>query len=175
MISFSRMFNLPILFTISAYLVVYTASEPLVLSNNVEKVDYRLPTKIKPISYVLDLTPHFDNSSGHEAFTFNGHVEINLHTEFQDVKEIVLHLKDINITKTELQMKSQWGSFSWLMPQYKINTGVLDNVTDKYTIPLEQPLTPNQTYVLKFDYIGRLQTDMHGFYRSSYEEDGKTV
>lgn len=172
MISFSKIFNLPILFTISAYLIVPLV--PLVLSNDAEKVDYRLPTKIKPISYVLDVTPHFDNSSGHEAFTFDGNVEISLSTEFRNVKEIVLHLKDINIKKTELHMKTNFGIF-WLMPEYKTGEGVLDNITDKYTLPLEQPLTPNQIYVLKFEYIGRLQTDMHGFYRSSYEEDGSTV
>lgn len=175
MISLRKVFTLKTIFTIVAFLIVYTASEPLVLSNNVEQIHYRLPTKIRPISYVLDLTPHFDNSSGYEAFTFNGIVEISLHTEFQDVKEIVLHLKDINITKAELRMKREWGSYSWLMPQYKINKRILDNVTDKYTILLDQSLIPNQIYVLKFEYVGRLQTDMHGFYRSSYEEDGKTV
>lgn len=168
MISLSKLFNLPILFTI----IVYAESERLVLSNDVKKVDYRLSTKIEPISYVLVLTPHFDNSSGNEAFTFNGNVEISLRTKFPDVKEIVLHLKDINITKTELQMKNKLTSVAWLMPQYKT---ILDNVTDKYTIPLEQPLAPNQTYILKFEYVGRLQTDMYGFYRSSYEEDGKIV
>lgn len=139
-----------------------------------EKLDYRLPTTIEPISYVISLTPHFDNKTGRDAFTFDGNVDIELRTNQTDIRTIVMHLNGLDILKSNFVLKNKWQSWLWVMPPLRISNTTTDSKTDKYTIELEDPMTPNQLYILSFQYSGKLQTDMHGFYRSSYEENGIT-
>ena len=49
-----------------------------------------------------------------------------------------------------------------------------NNVTEKYNITFEQPLSAGQA-TLKIYYRGFLRDDMEGFYRSYYKEGSKKV
>lgn len=138
-----------------------------------EALDYRLNTDIKPINYDIILTPYFEEApTGKEPFTFDGYVSIMLQPTKSNVDTITLHLDDLVIAKQSLSYKFSW----W--PMLQMNVPIKDqryvNKTQKYTIDLSKPLDVTKTYNLLFEYTGKLRTDMHGFYRSSYKEGNET-
>lgn len=132
-----------------------------------QKVNYRLNDDIEPINYKITLTPHLENK------TFDGMVDIDLKTMKTGVTEIVLHKKDLDITRQQLITKPTIANF-YAPSVLSIIGNQVDPITEKYTIILTTALEPNQTYTLTFDYTGKLRTDMHGFYLSSYLEGNTT-
>lgn len=130
--------------------------------------NYRLDTNILPSNYDIILTPYITPDSGSKLFTFDGTCRITLSTVLANQTSIVLHAKFLTIKTSTLHEVAA--------PQTPIffQTAELNNVTDKLTLSLESALRPDVNYVLEFVYTGILQTDMHGFYRSSYLENGQT-
>lgn len=118
-----------------------------------------LPTNVKPQHYNLKLEPLFD------TFKFNGEVTIDL-----DVKEtsdfITLHSTEIEFLEY------------YVIGPNKENIKPIDVTTNdddqtktfKFTDKFEQG-SSIQIYI---KFIGELNDKMAGFYRSTYEEDGKT-
>lgn len=143
-----------------------------VITAEINKPDYRLNTDIEPIDYTIEVTPYFD---GKKAFTFDGTVDIQLITKEKNVDEIVLHAKNLTIKSKALTKRPGfYAPFPFNIENLAIKDEEYDNVTSKYTIQLTKPLVPNEVYKLSFEYVGNLQSDMQGFYRSSYlAEDGK--
>lgn len=168
----NRIFGLSICFVCLFVQFIDCAPSVITAEKDDEKLDYRLPTIIEPISYVIDLIPHFTKGTDYDAFTFDGNVDIELRTNATDVRTIVLHAKELEILQMNFIQKSEWYS-TWMIP-IRINRKDVDNKTDKHTFELGEALTPNKTYTLSFKYTGKLRTDMKGFYRSSYEENGQT-
>jgi aminopeptidase N len=81
-----------------------------------------------------------------------------------------LHVNDLEISTWSLKRVNEQNPF---------DTGVYkaaqyDEVTDKWTINLEQNLTLTQ-HILTVSYLGFMRDDMEGFYRSYYMENGKKV
>lgn len=113
-----------------------------------------LPTNVKPLHYDLTLEPLFDN------FTFNGEVSIDLHVnERSDF--VTLNSLEIDIREA------------------KINDVVIDKISfdeDKQsvTFKFDDHLVEGANAVLYIKFVGQLNDKMAGFYRSSYQEDGKT-
>lgn len=136
------------------------------LSSSAETVDYRLNTNIEPFDYVIEFTPYFNSTvDGKKPFTFDGQCAISLKTNQPDVDAITLHKHDLEIFEHSLTSKSE---------NITIVSSNFDNVTDKYTLKLAQPLVKDEAYVLSFKYTGNLRNDMIGFYRSSYKNDNDT-
>lgn len=133
-----------------------------------QNVNYRLNDDIEPINYKITLTPHLENK------TFDGMVDIDLKTMKTGVTEIVLHKKDLNITQQQFITKATSANHFAIPSVLSIIGNRVDPITEKYTIILTTALEPNQTYTLTFDYTGKLRTDMHGFYLSSYLEGNTT-
>lgn len=134
-----------------------------------DSAKYRLPTNVLPKKYVVELTPYFTNENGKKQFTFDGKVEINLHATEADVKQIVLHINEIEINGTP-RLKDAITPLT----EIQVVSIIYDVGTHKYTILLEKALTINREYLLSIQYLGYLSTNMRGFYRSSYEENGVT-
>lgn len=132
-----------------------------------QNVNYRLNDDIEPINYKITLTPYLENK------TFDGMVDIDLITMKTGITEIVLHKKDLNITRQQLITKATIANL-FAPSALSIIGNHVDPITDKYTIKLTTALEPNQTYTLTFDYTGKLRTDMLGFYLSSYVEGDTT-
>lgn len=113
-----------------------------------------LPTNVKPLHYDLTLEPLFD------SFTFNGEVSIDLHVnERSDF---------VTLNSLEIDIK-----------EAKINDIVIDKITfdeDKQsvTFKFDDHLVEGANAVLHIKFVGQLNDKMAGFYRSSYQEDGKT-
>lgn len=163
-----------ILATFSTFINICTSS----ISNYSEKQipeivphqeisEYRLPTRVVPSHYDITITPYFE---GDKKFTFEGDVRITLRTSAQNVNEIVLHTHDLVIREDLNTLKELKD------PTYIIITNRSRNtITQKYTVSLASPMKTNIDYVLEFYYTGNMNTEMKGFYRSSYVEDGVTV
>lgn len=128
--------------------------------------NYRLPTNVMPSNYVIEIEPYF---TGTNEFTFSGRAAITLRSQ-TTTNEIVLHQNDLTIDEllTTLTLAANTAS------QTIITGTSWDNVTHLYTLHTATTLVPNVDYRLTFVYTGILSSDMRGFYRSSYVENGVT-
>lgn len=133
-----------------------------------ESVDYRLPKSVLPTHYELELTPHFEDNYGKRKFTFDGKCTITLSTSRQNVDQIVLHARDLTFPSDGLKLTEAIDTTRTI----RINKDEKDRQTDKLTLSLNSALTPNVNYKLSFTYTGILGQDMHGFYVSSYVQNG---
>lgn len=136
------------------------------ISQTVE--NYRLDTNVLPSNYDINLTPYITSDSGDKLFTFDGTSRITLSTVLAEQTSIVLHSKFLTILSATFHEAAEPQTPIFILSQS------LNNVTDKLTLSLASALRPNVDYVLEFVYTGLLSSDMAGFYRSSYVEDGQT-
>ncbi|XP_012524023.2 uncharacterized protein LOC105829586 [Monomorium pharaonis] len=127
------------------------------VSQNDVYPDYRLPTKIKPISYEIILSPNFTD------FTFNGITKINVIVA-QETKSITLHVGNIKIeTVSVVPFRQNELSISY------------ENITEKYTITLPKTVLEDEELLIAFEYNGILSDNMIGFYRSSYVDQNGNI
>ncbi|KAL7273583.1 Aminopeptidase 2 mitochondrial [Rhizina undulata] len=118
-----------------------------------------LPTNVKPTSYALDVEPDF------EKFTFDGKVAIDLDV-VEDSTSVAVNSLDIDIKEVELK---HGGNIQ--KPTETSYDKDIQTVTFKFkdTIPAGSKVT------LTIKYVGDLNDNMAGFYRSSYkDQDGNT-
>lgn len=131
--------------------------------------NYRLPNIIIPSNYDIEITPYFVPENNKLQFTFDGIAKITLRTSHLNIMQIVLHAVNLNTTTNPTLVEAQDGFTSIQV------TGSTDMLlTQKRTITLASALKPNQDYILTFNYVGQINDNMHGFYRSSYVENGTT-
>ncbi|KAI5638672.1 peptidase family m1 domain-containing protein [Phthorimaea operculella] len=127
---------------------------------------YRLNTPIVPQSYAISLTPFFDTRDVN-AFTFNGEVTITFQTT-SVTNQIKLHSEDLNFTETDITLTNG----NTAVP---LNTASALEFVTNYTfalINLQGDLAVNTVYTLKIVYRGPIRTDLKGFYRNYYYENG---
>lgn len=133
-----------------------------------ELEDYRLNYDVLPSHYDIELTPYFEDEGTHKAFTFDGISVMTFRVSKPGVTSIVLHKFKIDITSWFLKLASNSADVSHGEATY-------DEETHKLTIPVTQPLAEGTDYMLTFNYVGLLDDDMRGFYRSYYNVNGKKV
>lgn len=126
---------------------------------------YRLPTTTKPEHYDLSLTPYFEDDV--RPFTFDGTVDIHINALEDDVKQIVMHCKDIEIKSILIfQLVND--------DEELVDLLVTDDVAqceDAYSflrINTVNSLQLGTKYIVRIAFSGNLQKDMTGFYRSWY-------
>jgi hypothetical protein len=127
---------------------------------------YRLPDNVIPSAYAIHLTPFIVPNN----FTFNGAVKI-LANVVKSTRKIVLHADQLTIKSLEV---------------YQINDGnrlpkklTVLNVTriEKYhflNIMMEAPIKDGANLSINIAYKGFLNTEMRGFFRSSYKINNQT-
>lgn len=143
--------------------------------NEIKTINYRLSTDVEPLDYIIDLTPYFDsNVNGKKPFTFDGICEITIKARKSNVDTITLHKEDLNILEQSLAKKSKSVSLSQRDESIDIKSNDYNEITNVYTLKLTSPLVKDEIYALKFKYVGNLQTNMHGLYRSSYQKGNVT-
>ncbi|XP_058791260.1 putative aminopeptidase-2 [Phymastichus coffea] len=129
---------------------------------SIENTDaYRLPGNVIPSSYDIYLHPHI---SPEKKFMFNGKVKIVAKVQ-RSTKNITLHadqLSNFNITLSNITDKKNpiVLKFSNILPREKYN--FIDIVMENLIIA-ETPIS------IEITYTGILNTEMRGFYRSSYK------
>lgn len=129
--------------------------------------------KVKPSKYVVKLEPFLELSDGDKQFTFEGSVDIYLAATVANVFEITLHSVGLEIdhTKTTLTQVSAPDNV------IEVKEPVPNDKTQKLVFPLTEELTKDIEYKLSLTFTGVLSSedDMHGFYRSSYLENGQIM
>lgn len=113
-----------------------------------------LPSNVKPLKYSLTLDPNF------ETFKFGGNVKIDLAVK-EESDFITLNSVDIEIHSA------------------KVGDSVAKNISfdeEKQTVTFkfDEKFAEGTTITVDVDFTGILNDNMAGFYRSSYEENGKT-
>jgi len=120
------------------------------------KNNVRLSKHVVPTKYEISLTPDL------EAFVFEGEETIHL-TLKKPTKTITLHSTELEIESAEILTKTD------AVVAQKIS---YDDKAETATCTFKNNL-PKGTLRLKLVFRGILNDRMHGFYRSSFEHEGK--
>ncbi len=121
------------------------------------KKSVRLPSTVVPVKYDLHLKPDLT------AFTFEGNETIHLDLK-KPTNSITLHAIELEIDSAGISTKN--GSHRATKISY-------DKKRETATISFKEPLSKGPAQ-LTLAFRGALNNKMHGFYRSSYEHNGKT-
>lgn len=108
--------------------------------------------------YLLETDP------AEKRFKFDGETFIRIICKTK-TKDIVMHSKNLVFSKREMWLESTPTNVILLN-----STAVPNPLTDIITYTLENELQENVPYILHFVYMGQMDDDMHGFYRSSYTD-----
>lgn len=126
----------------------------------VDKLTFRLPKAIKPISYNLFLHPDL------QAKNFNGNVKIDIAVSDKS-PFIALHSKFLNVTAAKLMKKLQNG-----LEGINIKSTFEYEKFEYFVIEPEVALDVGN-YTIDLDFNGSLQDKIVGFYSSTYSDKAK--
>lgn len=122
--------------------------------------DVRLPTDIKPERYTIKLTPYISEGN----FTFDGEISIIVKV-INNTRKVTFHGVELTFIDIKLYHKSDGRPI-------KIIRRTEDVPRQFHILILGEILKAGDQYVLNITYTGILNDNLHGFYRSSYEEKG---
>ncbi|XP_076258416.1 aminopeptidase N-like isoform X2 [Rhynchophorus ferrugineus] len=116
----------------------------------------RLPRSIKPIHYMIEITPDLvkETIMGTETITIKA---------VENTDTIIFHLNRITINAKSIDVRlDQKNSQSISVKSQKY----LED--QRYRITLDQELESGSTYMLSLEYQGELNKQLQGFYKSEY-------
>lgn len=128
--------------------------------------NYRLNTTIVPSAYSLLITPYFDTGDN-RAFTFDGVVSITF-VPGSNSDIVLLHSQDLNFTAANISLTNGQNTVA-LREESPLT---IDDVYNFAAIHLENEISAGVEYVLTISYEGPIRTDLNGFYRNYYIENG---
>lgn len=117
----------------------------------------RLPRSLVPVHYDVELTPRLDGN-----FTFNGSVAILVHCA-TETSNVTLHIKDLNVSDVSVNDAASAGGSRVEHDRYDE-----DKRLQFLVIKLKRPLNAGSNYTIRMNFVGHLNDDLAGFYRSSY-------
>ncbi|KAK7068748.1 hypothetical protein SK128_000557 [Halocaridina rubra] len=127
--------------------------------------EWRLPTALKPIHYVVRLQPIIGGN-----FSILGHVEIEIEV-VETTTNVTLNMYAIDALEQSIKVEPAGGGAG-----VGIQSTSFDAIREFYTVQLDEALSVGQNYVFSMDFEGFLDTTGLGFYRGSYVNDiGDTV
>lgn len=127
---------------------------------------YRLNTTIVPSAYSLTITPYFDTNDD-RAFSFDGEVSITFVTT-SNINKIKLHSQDLIYTSENITLKNGNNII-------ELNETNPLEFEEDYTfahINLASDILVRSEYTLNIVYQGPIRTDLNGFYRNYYFQNG---
>ena len=130
-------------------------------TSNGKSPQMRLPKHIQPQKYAIFLTPFIIKDN----FTIQGHVEIDVFVTQVDVKTIILHSQDMTIFENTVKVIGNDNQ------NFEILGFGYEKTTNFFYIHLANDIPANGSVKLSMDYLGDLNSDLTGFYRSSYLND----
>ncbi|KAL4609489.1 endoplasmic reticulum aminopeptidase 1-like isoform X1 [Arapaima gigas] len=118
----------------------------------------RLPEAVRPVHYDLLIHPNLT------FLNFSGTVQIQLEI-LQDTKSIILHSKNLQISKAALLVSSRIHPLRVLeLPAFEQVALLSDVIT----------LVPGRQYIILLEFAANFSDSFHGFYKSTYRtSDGK--
>ncbi|KAH8311141.1 hypothetical protein KR044_004564, partial [Drosophila immigrans] len=141
------------------------AAIALTLIATSESSDYRLSRTVLPSFYNLTIKIP-EGSPTKLGRTFDGEVAITLKTNQSDIYKITLHKHSLDITSCLIYNKDGNLQQNVTIASLKYNWA-----TQQLTVPLLQPLTVNENYILYFQYTGVVGYDkglLKTFYTDKY-------
>lgn len=124
-------------------------------------VNYRLPDNVVPVHYDIELTPYIEE----DKFTFDGKTLITIDIR-RATRDLSLHALDLTINETATSLiSSDIGSYAPVAHNY-------DNTTEILTLHFDDELPPG-IYNLSMQFVGILNDELHGFFRTSYFNEKK--
>ncbi|KAL1431494.1 hypothetical protein MTO96_014139 [Rhipicephalus appendiculatus] len=117
----------------------------------------RLPRSLVPVHYDVELTPRLDGN-----FTFNGSVAILVRCA-SETSNVTLHIKDLNVSDVSVSESNAAGGSRVEHDRYDE-----DKHLQFLVIKLKRPLAVGTNYTIRMNFVGLLNDDLAGFYRSSY-------
>lgn len=125
----------------------------------------RLPRSILPIKYDIKLLPFIFEGN----FTFNGNVSIVVKV-LESTNNVTLHAMDLVISQTEILSLNDTG------PNKTVQIVEYSKDAEKqfHIVHLKHNLTMGHLYQIDMRFVGKLNDDLHGFYRSSYKVNNTT-
>lgn len=131
-----------------------------------EKFDGRLPTSIKPFAYKIRILPFINENN----FTFEGEVWIKVKVK-SPTNNITIHINELGVLKYSIKQLVIDDGPSWMHKGRELKVDQMYNETRNqfliFMLKDEQLLPPNK-YELYIKYVGRLNNNMRGLYKSSY-------
>ncbi len=118
-----------------------------------ELADYRLPRDVIPEAYQIELRPDLSRA------TFAGTVTIRVRVE-NPTDRLVLNAADLDITDAILTTESGAASSGRVQ---------VDEAAQRATIAFDEPVEPGAAE-LGLVFTGILNDKLHGFYRSTYQD-----
>lgn len=129
-------------------------------TKEVKPLHLRLPTNVKPEKYYLKIVPYiFDGS-----FTYDGEVSIVINI-VNETREICFHVVDLLLHEINVYGKDSGKDI-------KVLKRIEDPRRNFNTVVLKERLEAGKKYVMNISFSGILNDNLHGFYSSSYEENG---
>lgn len=124
---------------------------------------YRLPRDTEPVEYGVRLVPKYDKGSN--MYTFGGQVEIVIKVN-SITSDVIMNAKDMEIKSVAItELKTQ--------TNLEVDGYTMIADTERLVIYAAKNLLAGRYYQVKIVFQGYLRTDMTGFYRSLYNENGK--
>lgn len=139
-------------------LTLPTTKMPATQTGSKDIVDVRLPRSIKPITYKVKLVPFLiiDN------FTFNGEVDIRFQV-LEDCNNITLHAFQLKIDEKDVSVSAESNNEALtITKQYFVEEKQF------FIVKLKETLMKGSYYTITIKYVGILNDNLQGFYRSSY-------
>jgi len=122
---------------------------------------HQLPKHLRPKKYSLYLTPFIEKDN----FTIQGHVDISLEVVETGSNKIVLHSEDLQIFENTLKISSSDDK------NLAVTGFGYDDTNAWSIIYLAENLLKSKNYMVSIDYLANLNSDLIGFYRSSYFDE----
>ncbi|KAH8382720.1 hypothetical protein KR009_004928 [Drosophila setifemur] len=123
---------------------------------------YRLPTALRPQTYLLSILTHLENP---EELKFLGTVRITLEA-LENTKNITLHSKNLTIDESQITLRQINGEKT----DNCVSSTEVNPIHDFYILNTCHELEANNVYELTLPFSADLNQDLEGYYGSSYKD-----
>ncbi|XP_042891235.1 aminopeptidase N-like [Penaeus japonicus] len=135
-------------------------------SETIPKMDTRLPRSLRPLHYLIQLQPFVNGN-----FSVFGYMEVEMEV-LETTSNVTLHMLDI-VTKNDTVKVLTLGGMA--KREVGIKRHQYDHARQFYAAQMEEELMEGKKYILRMEFVGYLNDQLRGFYRSTYKDvNGKT-
>ncbi|KDR73449.1 hypothetical protein GALMADRAFT_71758 [Galerina marginata CBS 339.88] len=125
---------------------------------------YRLPTNVKPTHYDVSIKTDLEN------LTFQGLVKVSLDVK-TETSSVVLNTSGLDLGKAHVSSSVYSNA---LKAEQLVTASAFDKAQERTTYELSDKLPAGSTAEIRIAFSGELTGRMMGYYKASWEHEGKT-